>query len=144
MKTKTDFSKIAMNAVGQLSGLAVTTQINRIPFVKNIQKPAIKGAAMFAIGSLLVPMIADKAGLNKKGSSAVIDGVSQAISVYGLAVLGNSFAPNIFPAVSGYEDGVYNVQGMGLITDEDDVSGYEDDPINGTDDDDTVGDLDEE
>ncbi len=115
---KIDFSKIAMETAGNLGGLAAVTQINRIPFIAKMDKPAIKGSVMFAIGKVAVPWLAGMAGLNGKKGGDVVKGVSDGISVFALAQLGSSFAPNIFPKISGYEENIY---GLGIVTEEEDA-----------------------
>lgn len=125
-----DFGAIAMNTVGMAVGLAAATQANRIPFVAKMENPKIKGTVLFLMGKVGVPVLAKMAGITGKKSSEVVKGTGDGMAAVGLSQLGNAVAPNIFPKISGvegidgYETSPY--RGLGLVTDEDEVTGIGD------------------
>ena len=55
-----DIKGIAIKASGHATGAFLTTQINKISFVQNIQKPVMKGLLTTAIGYLAVPFLSEK------------------------------------------------------------------------------------
>ena len=135
---KLDFKKIGMSAAGNAVGLMAVTQINKISFIKNIQKPVTKGLVTLLLGKIAIPFIAQKAGLSGKKGGDFVDGVSEAVGVYGIGqILSNVDATkNLVPVISGYEDSVY----LGAVYEDqpaDQPAGmgnYEDNPVSGTDD----------
>ena len=124
-----------MKTAGNAAGLIVVGQVNKLSFIQNIQKPAIKGLVTIFIGRVGLPFLAKLAGQKgKKGTSDLINGAEEAIATYGVAQVGGSFAAtaNLFPKISGYEQNP--VAGIGLTNAEDNMNGYEQNPISGPDD----------
>lgn len=135
---KIDIKSTVTKAAGHATGLALVTQVNRIPFIQKQDKPKMKGAIVAALGYLAVPMVAAAMGLKggKKGDFA--NHVGEGMGIFGLAQIANAVAPNIFPKVSGvagYEEDA--VLGLGIATDEEEeeVSGYEEGAVLGTEED---------
>lgn len=126
---KLDFKKIGMETAGNAVGLMAVQKVGAISFVQNLKTPVIKGLVMLGIGRIAIPFLAGKAGLAGKKGGAFVEGVSQSVSTYGIGqILSNTAATKaLVPTISGYEDGVY---GMGLITNDESVNGFED-AVNG-------------
>jgi hypothetical protein len=129
-----NFGEIAMSAAGNAAGLAVVTQLNRVPFIAKQTNPKIKGLITLLAGKVVLPMLAKSAGFAGKKTGGLVAGASEAMAVYGIAQIGNDVAPNIFPKVSGidgYEDNpLRNMAGMGLVTNEDGMNGVDEDQVN--------------
>ena len=143
---KIDFKAAVSKMAAHAAGAAAYTQLNKLAFMKNIgldkatgkTKGPIKGLVTALIGYVAIPMIADKlkiGGSGKKGD--MIKNVGEGIGIIGVMQAGyalvppkDSTTPGLFPNISGIED-VYGVEGLGMITEEDDsdVSGYESSPI---------------
>lgn len=128
-----DFKKIAVSTAGTAVGLVAVTQVNKIGFIKNIQKPLIKGLVMVGLGQVLLPMLASKlVGKGKSGAGDFVTGASNAITTYGVGhMLSNMEATkSLVPEIKGYEDNAY----LGAAYEDDgnyneSVQGYEDAPV---------------
>ena len=138
MGNKIDFKAVATKAAGHAAGAAVYTQINKLAFMKKQTNPKVKGLISAALGYFVMPMLAQKAKLGGKGAKGdFIQHVGEGVGIVGIMQLANAFAPgnasnpSLFPTISGVEDETYPV---GLITEEDMVSGYENNPVSGMED----------
>jgi hypothetical protein len=136
---KLDFKKIAMQTAGNAAGLVVIGQVNKLAFIKNIQKPVMKGLLTLGLGRIVLPYIGGMMGLGGKKGGDILEGASEAISTYGVIQIAGSFEASkaadqkLFPTISGYEESPY-VRGLGLVTEEE-VSGYnEEEQVSGNDD----------
>lgn len=128
-----DFSKIMVTTAGEAVGVAGVTAVNRIPFVSK-QNQAIRGVIQVAIGKIAVPFVFSLLEQKGKKQNPTVEqfanGVGAGMSAIGLAMIGNQYAPNMFPKISGV-DGVYGnegspyMAGMGLIADEDQPGGMD-------------------
>lgn len=136
---KLDFKKIAMQTAGNAAGLVVVGQVNKLAFIKKIEKPVMKGLITLGLGRILLPYIGGMMGLSGKKGGDLLEGASEAISTFGVIQIAGSFEANkaadkkLFPTISGYEESPY-VRGLGLVTEEE-VSGTEaDEDVSGTED----------
>jgi hypothetical protein len=124
---KMDFGKIAKESAGNFLGLVVTKKVMDIKQIAEIKKPTTKGLAIFGIGKILLPMIANMAGLKDKKTMDFVNGASESMATVGLMYVasGNDATKDLVPAISGYEEQPY--RSLGLIEEEDNTG------VNGTD-----------
>lgn len=135
---KLDFKKITMQTAGNAAGLIVVGQVNKLAFIKKIEKPVMKGLITLGLGRVLLPYIGSMMGLSGKKGGDLLEGASEAISTFGVIQIAGSFEANkaadkkLFPTISGHEESPY-VRGLGLVAEEE-VSGYPDEDVSGHDD----------
>lgn len=129
---KMDFSKIAKETAGNAVGLVLINKINKIKQIAAIEKPTTKGLLTLAIGKLVIPMVANMAGLKDKKTADFVSGISEGIGTYGLLQIasGNDATKDLFPKIGGYEESPY--RSLGMVVEEDNgmsgVDGYEQQP----------------
>lgn len=124
---KLDFKKIGMETAGNAAGLIIVHQVNQLKMLNDPAKPVkpvLKGLISLGIGRLVLPWVAGMAGMGGKKGGALLEGAGHAISTYGVGQIlaATPATAKMVPAITGYEDGVY---GMGLIADEEEISGVE-------------------
>lgn len=129
-----DFKKIAVETAGNAAGLVLCTQVQKIGFIKNIQKPVLKGLVMIGLAKVALPKLAEMLmGKGKKGASDFVTGASQSMATYGIGhIMANTDATkNFVPAITGYENNPYD--SLGTVIEEPEpetLQGYEDDVYN--------------
>ena len=133
---KLDTNKLLGGTAGNAAALLAHTGLNRIPFVKN-QSPLIRGLATVAIARFAIPMVAGMANLNKGKGQSFTTGAEEGLATLGLAQVGNKYAPNLFPTISGYEDSP--VAGLAIVTEEEPIEGLDEEPIEGAEEEEVQG-----
>jgi hypothetical protein len=132
---KLDTKKLIMQTAGNAAGLVAVKGLNKIGFV-NKQKPVVKALITILAARIGLPFIASKMGMSGKKGGDFINGAEEALATVGVAQLGASvpMLGNAFPTISGYEDNPYQLQGLGLVTDDEGtvedngMNGYEENP----------------
>ena len=132
-----DFKAIATKAAGHTLGAMAFTQLNKAKFMQNFtpEKQALKGLVTAAIGYIVAPMLAKKAGLAGKGSKgALVESIGEGLGIVGVMIAGNALIkpgpgkPALLPIISGV-DGMEENEIEGIIY-EQPMAGtsYEQDP----------------
>lgn len=124
-----DFKAVATKAAGHTAGAVAASKLAKLSFMQKLTNPVARGLVTAAIGYIGVPLVAKKLKLTgKKGG--LVEAVGEGLGMVGILQAGNSKMPNLIPAVSGvdgYEDSP--IMGLGEMSVDQEISGYEQNPI---------------
>lgn len=136
-----DFKKVAMKAGGHAGGVITAGKIYNAPIMQKITNPTMRALALAGIGYVGIPWLANKAKLNGKDTGAIVEAFGDGVGIMGTMQFGRAKAPNLFPAISGYEA---NPTSLGALIEENGMNGLDDDGMSGMENPIDIGSTDEE